>query len=263
MSIPSAFVLLDAPTELSPSGISEALAARHPDVPIIIPPLDDGANTKATLLNISGSIVVIMQFDAPLPDGWQGAASRAMIHWPEAEAVFGRHRAHIIVSIMGESESRLQIARVITAVVGALVASHAACSAVLWGLTVANSSQVFAELSRSAFAPYPEFPSGLWVSMHPFQDPGSPHVGALTMGLTNFIGREIEFEGQASQLQALLTTVRGLVTYLLHDDVELRDGETVGASATERIQVRFMESHRFDSLPVIAASLPEPGSSGA
>src|SRR5262245_38038300 len=107
MSGPGAFVLLDAPAELSPSRISEALAARHPDVPIVIPPLDDGGSTKATLLNISGSIVVLMQFDAPLPDGWQGAASRAMIHWPEAEAVFARHRAHIMVSIMGESENRL------------------------------------------------------------------------------------------------------------------------------------------------------------
>jgi len=80
------------------------------------------------------------------------------------------------------------------------------------------------------------------------------------MGLSNFIGREIEFEGQASQLEALLTTVSGLVTYLLQDDVELRDGETVGASATERIPVRFMESRRFHSLPVIATSLPDPGS---
>jgi hypothetical protein len=254
MSGPGAFVLLDAPTELSPSRISDALAARHPDVPIVIPPRDDGGSTKATLLNISGSIVVLMQFDAPLPDGWQGAASRAMIHWPEAEAVFARHRAHIIVSIMGESENRLWIARVVTAVVGALVASHAKCSAVLWDLTVANSSQVFAELSRSAFAPYPDFPSALWVSTNPFQDPDSLIV-VLTIGLSNFIGREIELEAQASQLEALLTTARGVATYLLQDGVELREGETIGASATERIPVRFMESRRFEGLPVIAARL--------
>jgi uncharacterized protein DUF4261 len=253
MSGPGAFVLLDAPSELSPSGISEALAARHPDVPIVIPPLDDGGSTKATLLNISGTIVVLMQFDAPLPDGWQEAASRAMIHWPEAEAVFGRHRAHILVSIMGESENRLRIARVITAVVGALVASHAQCSAVLWDLTVANSSRVFADLSRSAFAPHPDFPSGLWVSLHPFQDPDALVV--LTMGLSSFIGREIELEGQASQLEDLLTTAHGFATYLLQDGVKLRDGDTIGVSATERIPVRFMESRRFEGLPVIAASL--------
>jgi hypothetical protein len=62
-------------------------------------------------------------------------------------------------------------------------------------------------------------------------------------------------EAQASQLEALLTTARGVATYLLQDGVELREGETIGASATERIPVRFMESRRFEGLPVIAASL--------
>jgi len=82
------------------------------------------------------------------------------------------------------------------------------------------------------------------------------------MGLSNFIGREIELEGQASQLETLLTTARGLVTYLLQDGMELRDGDTVGASTTDRIPVRFMESRRFASLPVIAATLPDPDSCG-
>src|SRR5262249_16705532 len=115
--------------------------------------------------------------------------------------------------------------------------------------------QVFADLSRSAFAPYPDFPSGLWVSMHPFQDPDSL-VGVLTMGLSNFIGREIELEGEASQLEALLTTAHGVATYLLQDGVELRDGDTVGASATERIPIRFMESRRFEGLPLLRQGSP-------
>jgi hypothetical protein len=73
MPNPSAFILLDAPTDLSPSKLCEALGARHPDVPIVVPPLDDSENKKVTLLNLAGSIVAIMQFDAPLPDGMAGS----------------------------------------------------------------------------------------------------------------------------------------------------------------------------------------------
>jgi hypothetical protein len=157
---------------------------------------------------------------------------------------------------MEESENRLRIARVITAVVGALVATHAQCTAVLWDLTVVNSRRIFAELSCSAFAPYPDLPSGLWISMHPFQDEGSSRVGVITMGLRNFIGREVQLEGPATQIETVLTSARGLVTYLLQDGVKLRDGDTIGESATERIPVRLLKSRRFEGLPVIAARLP-------
>lgn len=90
----SAFILLDAPTELVSSRISDTLTARHPGLPIAMPP-PEGQSEKATVLSYSGSVVAIMEFDAPLPDGWQSAASRAGMHWPEAEAVFRRHRGHL------------------------------------------------------------------------------------------------------------------------------------------------------------------------
>jgi hypothetical protein len=92
--------------------------------------------------------------------------------------------------------------------------------------------------------------------MHPFQDEGSSRVGVITMGLRNFIGREVQLEGPATQIETVLTSARGLVTYLLQDGVKLRDGDTIGESATERIPVRLLKSRRFEGLPVIAARLP-------
>jgi hypothetical protein len=255
MTSPTTFVLLDEPVKLDSSALFKSLKARHPDQVIAVPP-DDGRNTNATLISISNAVVAVMKFDAALPDGWQSAASRAALYWPEANAVFRRHRAHLVVAALGNSEDRLQIARATAAVVGAIVAAYSACTGVLWDLTVANSGQVVAELSRSAFAPYPDFPSSLWVSMHPFRDPGTPRVGVVTTGLRKFIGREIELEGQASQLKTLLTTAAGLVTYLLQNGADVRDGDTIGGSASERIAVRLTESRRFKDLPVIAASLP-------
>jgi hypothetical protein len=182
MSNPSAFVLFDAPVELNASTIVREFERRYPDRSVS-PPASSGSNGSAVVLSVSGATVALMRFDAPLPDGWQEAASRAKTHWPDAEAVLDRHRAHVIVTVMGEGKDRRDVARVVTAVTGALVATAQHATAVLWDLTVANSSQVFAELSRMAFSPYPDFPMALWVSMHPFsrsrQRAGrSPHHGA-------------------------------------------------------------------------------------
>ena len=249
---PAAFVLLDEPTKLDTSRIRKSLTARHPGVPVSIP--EDRGPVAAIVLKCADSVVAVMDIAAPLPDGWQQVAHRAATHWPEAAATCARHRAHLVVSVMGESEDRVQTARVVTAVVGAIVATHASCSAVLLNW-VANSSQTFAELSRSAFAPYPDLPTALWISMHPFRDSAS-RVGVVTMGLKNFVGREVELEGPASQLKSVLATARGLLAYLLQSGTIVRDGDTIGVSTAERIPVHLLDSERFKGLPVFAASLP-------
>lgn len=253
-SNPSAFILLEEPIALHASKISEALRARYPEQVIAGQSPDTDEDTKAIVLSFAGMVVAIMAMDFALPEGGQSAVD-AKLHWPEAETVFSRHRAHIIVAVMGERSSPLQVAQVTTAVVGAVIATHPPCSGVLWALTVANSSQVAAELSSSAFAPYPDYPSALWISMRPFRD--QARVGVVTMGLQNFVGREIELEGSAAQFEDVLHTAQGLVAYLLQDGVEVKDHDTIGASEHERILLRFLESQRFKGLPVIAASLPE------
>jgi hypothetical protein len=255
MPNPSALILLDEPTKLDMQRISELLMARHPVTQIATANHKKGGST-AEVFNLAGSVVAAMQFDVRLPDGWQGTARNAAMHWPEAEAAFACHRAHISVNVMDDSPDRLQVARVLTASAAAIVAAHPSCSGVLWDLTVANSGRVFAQLGLQAFAPYPGFPSALWVSMHPFRDPGSSQVGVVTLGLRNFIGREIEMEGAGSQLKSLLTTTRELVTYLLRPGVRVRDGDTVGHSMGERITVRVSDSRRFQGLPILAARLP-------
>jgi hypothetical protein len=233
--------------------LSNAVRERYPGVPFVISSGGDGSGTM--VVNLAGSVVAVMQVPASLPDGWRAAAQRAAMHWPEAEAAFRRHRSHIRVSILGNREDRLQAARVVTGVIGALVASHPPCSGVLWDLEVANSRETVIDLSRYAFAAYPEFPSALWVSIHPFQDPGTTVVGAVTVGLKKFVGREIEMDGPAAKLKKVLMTERGLVAYLLQPSIKVSDGDTVGGSTTERITVRLRDSRRFEGLPVFAASL--------
>jgi Domain of unknown function (DUF4261) len=254
MQNPSALILFSAMPELQSSKISDLFEERHREFPCVATP---GSNS--IVLSMAGALVAIMALDMRLPDGWQPIASRAKLYWPESEAVFNGHGAHIRISVIGEGESssRLQIARVVTAVAGAVVVSHSSCSAVLWDWVVASPAEMFAERSHSAFAPYPNFPSALWVSTQPFRDLGSSCVGVVTQGLSNFINREVELEGSAAQLKAVLTTARGLIEYLLQDGVTVQDGDTFGSSAEERIRLSFQESRNFQGLPVMVASLPD------
>jgi hypothetical protein len=255
MQPPGVHLLLGERENLDMSHVSKILATRHPGAPSAIPDSEPGRST-AQVFNFAGSVFALMQFDLRLPDGWQAAASRASMHWRDAHAKFERHRGHLNLSVMGEPHDRLQAARALTAVAGALIESCPSCSGVLWDLTVANSSEEFSNRARQALAPYPDYPSALWVSLQPFRDPEPSRIGVVTCGLMKFVGREIELEGTGAQLTSLLGTARGLVTYLLQPGITVRDGDTIGHSAAEHIQLRVIESQRFKGLPVFSARLP-------
>jgi hypothetical protein len=257
MENPGAFILLDAPTALEPARISEAFAARHPDVPVVV-----GGDGQGAVLSAAGLVVTIMYFDDPLPPLWPEALEMAGRYWPEADAVFDRHQAHLMISVVGKGANRLQLARVASAAVGAVIASHRACSGVLWDKTVANSAAMADDFCRSAFAA-DDVPCPLWVGLEPFQDEGAATFGVVTIGLRQFIGRELELEAPAESWEALLASVGGMATYLLQDGVKVEDGDWFNAPDDEnaRITMCFRQSKRFKDLPVMAATLPAPRTS--
>src|ERR1700759_3997850 len=179
-----------------------------------------------------------MVMPMPVPrDSWELPGRRAVATWPSALEVLGGHAAHVAVSTVGQAgtpEGQLQAARAVTAVTGGLIATIPA-AAVLWDGLVAHSAERWEQLSREAFAGYPRIPFPLWVSIHPFRD--GQTVGALTFGLTPFAGREIEFEGEGEDPGRIVPKVAGLAVYMLEHGAVLRDGDTLGAGANDRLTV--------------------------
>lgn len=113
----------------------------------------------------------------------------------------------------------------------------------VWAGRVARPADLWLETSRDSFAPYPGYPLGLWVDILPFGS--GAKIGAVTMGLSAFVGREIEFVTGKLTLPALFDKVAGLSVYLIEHGSVVKDGDTIGASASERIQVRYKNSEVF------------------
>lgn len=132
-----------------------------------------------------------------------------------------------------------------------------------WDGRTARSAEMWSTLSRSTFAPYPEpgHPFMLWIDIVPFRSDGA--FGAVTNGLSAFVGREIEFETDKPDLDGVLTNVGGLAAYLIEYGPVVHDGNTFGASETERMTVRHVMSTRFAGLPVFHASSGGTGSAPA
>jgi hypothetical protein len=247
------FVLLDQPVAVDTQAVVRGIRGRYPDLPVelMAAPAKPGQGAvESPLIRCGDEFVVVMNIPAPLPrDQGDGVWARAAMTWPQAPAVVERHRAHVIVSTMGKVEDPLRQARVVTAVIGGLLDSVPECSAVMWGARVARSAALWKDQSRAAFAAFPDCPFLLWIDILPMRIGAGVEV--VTIGLSAFVGREIEFEVGGLELPAVLSKIAGLVAYLVeHGDV-VKDGDTFGGSEAERIVVRHAVSTHFAGVPIL------------
>lgn len=245
-----AYVLLDVPAPISEAPVIAAFCARHPNIPIESAANPDAGRGAAITVRCDGELLVVMSVPTPLPkEDWERPSLRTSVQWAEAPSVFARHRAHFVVATLAEPSDRLHAARCMAGVIGALIAAVPGCRSVFWESLVAHSAAAWLEASRDAFVPYPAFPYPLWVSLHVHRDGG--WIGVISFGLSSFVGREIELEPQDEDIDDMLQKAAGLAVYLMQHGAVLKDGDTFGATATDRLCVRHVASKRVPGLAVL------------
>jgi hypothetical protein len=248
-----AFVLLDQPATLDIEGIARAVRARHPEMPVevVAASAQNGHGTaQSPLIRCGDDLVTVMNVPAPLPqDPGEEVWERAAKAWPQARTVAKRHRAHVIVATIGKVASPLRDARVVTAVIGGLLDIVPQCSAVMWAARVVRSATQWKDESRNAFAPYPNYPFLLWIDITAIRTGAG--IDAVTVGLSSFVDREIEFEVGQFNPTNVLNNVAGLAGYLIENGNVVKDGDTFGGSDAERIRIRHAVSTHRRGVPVL------------
>lgn len=247
-----AFVLLETPATPDMDLLVKTIRARHSELPVeLVEDGEAGVRQSSPLVRCGDEFVAVMSMPAPIPHD-PGLWSRTSRTWPQGNAIEERHRAHLIVSVLGQRQQPLPAARLTTAVIGALISIMPQCCAVVWNDKAARPADLWQELSRRSFAPYPDYPSSLWFDILPFR---SVHgIGAVTIGLAPFAEREIEFETHKLTLPALIDKVDGLAVYLVEHGLVVKDGDTFGVDQQERFKARYTNSDRFGGLPVVFCS---------
>jgi hypothetical protein len=258
MSHPAAFLLAPKACKPDLSALIEHLRRRHPDVPVATSFDAEAAHSAEPILfHWSGCQFFLAAIDAPIPNDeemWWRAAS----FWDDPKASRDRHNAHLIVSAMGPTDAgKLDVARATTAVIGALIASMPDFCGVVWTGRVARSPELWLDMSRDAFAPYPDHPCLLWVDFFPIRSKQS--TVARTIGVSAFIGREIEIDAPGAGDDLLLQKSVELASYLVaHGDI-IKDGDRIDILDGEPAKVYRCPSP-LDGSPVLRFG-SEPGPS--
>jgi hypothetical protein len=193
----------------------------------------------AIVLPASGDVIMGMQVAAPYPDSLDQQA-RFAYWWPEAKNDIARQKAHLMVFCSWSKFSRMDAHMRHLVLVRELV-EQLPVIGVLWGsalIPTATFKGEFASTLKGAV------PFSLWVLIQFSKQPNG-NILISTLGMRDFEQMEIETES-TRPLDQTFDLVRKFGSHILANGPVVKDGETFGRTADERIRVRHIRSFRPD-----------------
>lgn len=165
---------------------------------------------------------------APIPDGEAETNAENNYMWPEAVKAAREHKAHIMVSVMGNEQSLIEKGKL-------YVKLLAACCSQKNVSGIYSSGVVFEPRFYEAFADMmkdgrlPVF-NWIWFGLYRSEK----GVCGYTYGMEAFGKDEMEVLDADDEPSEVRDFLAGIASYVLEYDAEFLDGETVGFSAEDK-----------------------------
>ncbi|WP_254507475.1 DUF4261 domain-containing protein [Anatilimnocola floriformis] len=236
MSLSLAFIPLLPKAQLSSSAIRADLVANWPQLP---KPEPVKGETDQISFRIGSSDVIIAFMRAPIP--WtdlDGPCQTAFL-WPDAEPVLRSHVGHLIITLLSK-EGPVAQAGLLTQVCAAIVGSCPQAPGVFWSnATQLIRGDIFRDFAVKFLPDAP--PLYLWVDFR-VGPSGNGKSSGFTTGLTALGHMEFETESSSESPGELKERLFGLANYVVENGPVIRNGDTIGEDANERIRVVYAKS---------------------
>ncbi|MFO1033970.1 MAG: DUF4261 domain-containing protein [Hyphomicrobiales bacterium] len=202
---------------------------------------------KDNLLRVGDTIIAVLNFDVPQPPDTMEVNFKVNFLWQEARQVLSEHKAHTVLAIMKEPKEFAETKSACTALAMAALAlaSRKETIALQWAPSRAllHGQAIFHEIEDIQAG---RLPLDLWLAYSPWAERETGKIGLMTVGLEPFVGREIEMVPRKESLGSSVQRAMAMAEYLLTKGPVVKDGDTVGYSATEHLKVTYFdegESH--------------------
>ena len=182
----------------------------------------------ALVFEVGDMLAAVSIMSYPIPDGEAEINAENNYMWEDAVKIAKEHRAHIMVAVLGKEENLLEKGKLFTKMV-------AACCKQPYATGVYTSGVVFEPRFYEGFADMmknDELPIFNWIWFGLYYD--EKGMNGYTYGMDVFGKDEMEVLGTNAEPSDLRDFLASLVSYVLENDVELQDGETIGFSADDK-----------------------------
>jgi Domain of unknown function (DUF4261) len=236
MSLSIAMVALGKGAKLSGNAIQRDLQETWPSLPSI-GPLEKKDMTLS--FDVGDDWVALGLMPAPIPwSDLEGPCETSWI-WPSAADDLKQHTGHVIVTVSSEDEP-IERAKLLTQVCASILATTEQSIGVYWGdATLVIRKDIFRDFAVEIL------PDGLpiyaWIDFRVRRNEDDLSSG-FTTGLKALGHMELETENASDKPGDLRERLVAIASYLLENGPVIKDGNTVGEDANERITVRYAKS---------------------
>ena len=236
VTISMAMIALGGGAKLSVAEIQRDLKATWPD----LPPAEKTAKKDGTFaFRIGDQDVIVGHMPAPIPwSDLEGPCATSWL-WPEAAKVLKPHKTHLIVTVASEA-GPLARTSLLTQSTAAILSACKEALGVYWcQATLVISAPDFREFAVKVLPLGP--PLHIWVDFRIGRNEAG-HSSGFTAGMTALGHMELETVNSPEPPGELRERMLGLAHYLIENGPVIRDGETFGQDANERIRVVYSPS---------------------
>jgi len=203
---------------------------------------------KAVTFELHGITIAVAEMPLPIPPGDLEFPIKTAWYWEDAEADIKNHKYHLVVFSNGNM-SKKEVSILLTKVAASLLKIENGLG-VYWG----SSSQViqneifcgYADMMKSDTNPIP-----IWIKTTGYKNEDDSFY-LYTIGLKDFGFRELEIEKYTGQWGDGLSFLIEISNYLIENGPVIKDGNTVGSSAEEKIVARYKKSSLKNDEDVIS-----------
>ena len=182
----------------------------------------------ALVFEVGDMLAAVSLASYPIPGGEAETNAENNYMWEDAVKVAKEHRAHILVAVLGKEEDLLEKGKLYTKLV-------AACCRQQYATGIYTSGVVFGPRFYEGFADMmkeDELPTFNWIWFGLWRNKNG--LNGYTYGMDAFGKEEMEVLGTGADPNDLRDFLASLASYVLENDVELHDGETIGFSADDK-----------------------------
>jgi len=236
MDLSLAMVALGPKPQLSVGGIHRDLKATWPTLPAA-----GGAKKEDNTLSfdIGDAWVALGLMPAPIP--WSDLERPCVTSWlwPEAAQALRGHKNHLVVTLSSAGDPLVR-AQLLSAVIASILATCPQALGVYWGTGgLVISPKLFREFAVQML---PDgLPLYMWIDFRVFPNDRGKMSG-FTQGLAALGHMELETQNSPEAMGELRERFFGLACYVLTNGPVIRDGDTVGENANEKIRVSYSPS---------------------
>ncbi len=202
--------------------------------------------------DLGGDTAAVSLMHQPVPWTDLEGPCREAWYWPEASEALRDHQAHVLVVLVPKASDRVDAALSLSRVVAAVTACSEAAGVLWGGGGSVHAPEPFVEVVKKTSRE--SLPLQLWVAFGVHREDDGTH-SLYTSGLGEFGHMEIEVAGSRLEPRELIDRVFNIALYVVDKGVVLQDGETIGASDAEKIEISHVTSFCDDESTVVRLGL--------